>query len=205
MRRRTRRGARCEEAVRAEGNGREAEDFFARQGKRGGFFSARFSAWAGKAGAETFRAPRRGTSCFGNARRSGARENAEKGEALCPAQPLPFFFLFICVICDRRSCAAERQRGASRRRGRNAGAPCAERVNFAAAARGVCAVLPEFHTEAAGKSGKSVRRTAVFFTKGKTAERPAGRGGRGFRRERSGLRSLQCFYKVDGKNTFSRV
>ena len=47
MRRRTRRGARCEEAVRAEGNGREAEDFFARQGKRGGFWGGRFSAWAG--------------------------------------------------------------------------------------------------------------------------------------------------------------
>ncbi len=131
-------------------------------------------------------------------------KNAEKEEALCPAQPLSFFSLYALYTTGVPS-AAERQRGASRRRGRDAGAPCAERVNFAAAARGVCAVFPEFHTEAAGKSGKSVRRTAVFFTKGKTAERPAGRGGRGFRRERPGLRSLQCFYKVDGKNTFSRV
>lgn len=194
--------------------GRERErggGFFRAAGKtRRLLGGARFSAWAGKAGAETFRAPRRGMSCFGNARRSGAREKRrERGGALSGAAL--FFFLFICVIClyalyaTGVPCAVGRQSGASRRRGMDEGAPCAERVNFAAAARGVCAVLPEFHTEAAGKSGKSVRRAAVFFTKGKTAERPAGRGGRGFRRERSGLRSLQCFYKVDGKNTFSRV
>lgn len=187
--------------------GRERErsgGFFRAQGKRGGFLGARFSAWAGKASAENFRAPRRGTSCFGNGRRSGAREKCrERGGALSGAAP--FFLYLYALYAAGVPSAAERQRGASRRRGRNAGAACAERVNFAAAARGVCAVLPEFHTEAAGKSGKSVRRAAVFFTKGKTAERPAGRGGRGFRRERPGLRSLQCFYKVDGKNTFSRV
>lgn len=146
-----------------------------------------------------------GCPASGTGGEAAREKNAEKGEALCPAQPLPFSFSLYALYATGVPSAAERQRGASRRRGRNAGAPCAERVNFAAAARGVCAVLQEFHTEAAGKSGKSVRRTAVFFTKGKTAERPAGRGGRGFRRERSGLRSLQCFYKVDGKNTFSRV
>lgn len=58
------------------------------------FFSARFSAWAGKAGEETFRALRRGTSCFGNARRSGAREKRrERGGALSGAAP--FFFLYM--------------------------------------------------------------------------------------------------------------
>lgn len=37
------------------------------------------------------------------------------------------------------------------------------------------AVLPEIHTEAARASGISVRRIAVFFTKGKTAQTAAGR------------------------------
>lgn len=133
------------------------------------------------------------------------RKTQKKGRRFVRRSSFLFSFSLYALYATGVPCAAERQRGASQRRGRNAGVACAERVNFAAAARGVCAVLPEFHTEAAGKSGKSVRRTAVFFTKGKTAERPAGRGGRGFRRERPGRRSLQCFYKVDGKNTFSRV
>lgn len=193
MRRRTRRGA-----------GERRGIFFTRQGKRGGFFRRASPHGRGRP-ARRLSALRGGGRPASGTRSEAARgKNAEKGEALCPAQPLSFFSLYALYATGVPS-AAERQRGASRRRGRNAGAPCAERINFAATARGVCAVLPEFHTAAAGKSGKSVRRTAVFFTKGKTAERPAGRGGRGFRRERPGRRSLQCFYKVDGKNTFSRV
>lgn len=103
--------------------GRERErggGFFRAAGKtRRLLGGARFSAWAGKAGAETFRAPRRGMSCFGNARRSGAREKRrERGGALSGAAL--FFFLFICVICDRRSlrCGTAERRIAAARDGR---------------------------------------------------------------------------------------
>lgn len=45
-----------------------------------------------------------GTACFGNARRSVAREKRrERGGALSGAAPFFFLSLFICVICDRRS------------------------------------------------------------------------------------------------------
>ncbi len=94
MRRRTRRGARCEEAVRAEGNGGEAEDFSTRQGKRGGFFRRASPRGRGRP-ARRLSAFRSGGRPASGTRGEAAREkNAEKGEALCPAQPLSFFSLY---------------------------------------------------------------------------------------------------------------
>lgn len=176
MRRRTRRGARCEAAVRAEGNGREAEDFFARQGNRGGFFRRASPRGRGRP-ARRLSALRGGGRPASGTRGEAAREkNAEKGEALCPAQPLSFFFLFICVICDRRSqrCGtAERRIAAAREeRGR---ALRGTRQFCGGGARRLC----RFAGISYG-GGREIRKVCTarcgFLYKGKNGGMPGGTG-----------------------------
>lgn len=123
-----------------------------------------------------FRAPRRGMSCFGNGRRSGAREKRrERGGALSGAAP-SFFFLFICVICDRRSLrcgTAERRIAAAREeRGR---ALCGTRQFCGGGARR----LRRFAGISYG-GGREIRKVCTarcgFLYKGKNGGTPGGTG-----------------------------